>query len=259
MKATAPAMTSDSPNLKRWAPLAILAALIATAYAMGLHSYLTLQSVAENRAALEQYVANHTALALAIYAAVYIVVVALSLPGAAILSILGGFIFGWALSAPTTIIAATIGAVIVFQIVKTSLGAVIAERAGPFVARLSAGFTKDAFNYLLFLRLVPAFPFFVVNAVAGLCRVDLRTFTLATLIGIIPGSFAFAWVGRGLDSIISAHQATHDSCVAEKGAANCPFELSVSSLLTRELLIAFVILGVVALIPLVIKKWRGQQ
>jgi uncharacterized membrane protein YdjX (TVP38/TMEM64 family) len=108
----------------------------------------------------------------------------------------------------------------------------------------------------LFLRLVPAFPFFVVNAVAGICRVELRTFTIATLIGIIPGTFAFSWLGRGLDSLVRSQKLAHESCVAAQGLANCPFELSVSALVTKELLIAFAILGLVSLIPVLLKRWK---
>jgi uncharacterized membrane protein YdjX (TVP38/TMEM64 family) len=245
-----------SNSLRRWLPLAVLLGLIGLGYGFGLHHYLTLQSIAEHQGELQDFVAQHLLAAVLIYCVVYIVVVALSLPGAAILSIMGGFVFGWAVSAPVTVIAATIGAMLVFKIVQTSLGATIAERAGPFVQKLSAGFAEDGFNYLLFLRLVPAFPFFAVNAVAGLTKMSLRTFAIGTLIGIIPGSFAFAWLGRGLGSVIDAQRTAHDACVVQKGAANCPFEISASSLITKELLIAFAILGVVSLIPVAIKKWK---
>jgi uncharacterized membrane protein YdjX (TVP38/TMEM64 family) len=243
-------------SLKRWFPLVILAGLIVVAYAFGLGKYLSLQTIAENRVALEKYVGQHLLVSVLIYMAVYIASVSLSLPGASILSIIGGFIFGWVLSVPITVIAATIGATVVFQIVKTSLGAVVAERAGPFVQRLSNGFSEDAFNYLLFLRLVPAFPFFIVNAVAGVCRVEFRTFVLATFIGIIPGAIAFAWLGRGLGSVIDVETAAHDVCVAQKSVADCPFELSLTSLVTPQLLIGFAALGVVALIPVALKKWK---
>ncbi|MDE2385375.1 MAG: TVP38/TMEM64 family protein [Alphaproteobacteria bacterium] len=244
-------------GLKRWLPLVLLGALMALAYGLGLQRYLTLQSMAEHQALLQDYVTRNLVLALLAFALIYIVVVALSLPGAAVLSILGGFVFGWALSAPVTVVAATIGAVAVFKIVQTSLGAAVAERAGPFVQRLSRGFEEDAFNYLLFLRLVPAFPFFAVNAVAGLTRMDVRSFALATLIGIIPGSIAFAWLGRGLGSVIEAQRSLHEACVAAKGAAACPFEISASSLITPQLLWAFAILGLVALIPVALKKWKS--
>lgn len=246
-------------GVRRWLPLGALLALIAVAYALGLQRYLTLQSVADNQAVLQGYVAQHLVFGLLAYAVIYVVVVALSLPGAGILSILGGFVFGWALSAPVTIVAATLGAILVFKIVQTSLGAALAERAGPFVQKLSRGFEKDGLNYLLFLRLVPAFPFFAVNAVAGLTRMDLRTFITGTFIGIIPGSFAFAWLGRGLGSVIEAQRQVHESCVAAQGAAACPFELSAASLITPQLLAAFAVLGVVALIPVGLKKWKNPS
>ncbi len=251
--------TSQTPALRRWLPLVGLLALIAVAYVLGLQRYLTLQSIADHQAMLQDYVTHHLVFGLLAYSAIYVVAVALSLPGAGILSILGGFVFGWAVSAPITIVAATVGAVIVFKIVQTSLGAAIAERAGPFLQKLSRGFEKDAFNYLLFLRLVPAFPFFAVNAVAGLTRMDVRTFTIGTFIGIIPGSFAFAWLGRGLGSVIEAQRRAHDSCVAAQGATACPFELSAASLITPQLLVAFAVLGVIALIPVLLKKWKNPS
>ncbi len=157
------------PTILRWIPLALLAGFIALAYGLGLNRYLSLETLVENRALLQNFVQQHLASAMLIYALIYVAVVALSLPAAGLLSIVGGFAFGWMLSAPVTVVAATIGAVIVFQVVKTSLGSAIAERAGPFVKKLSSGFAEDAFNYLLFLRLVPAFPFFAVNAVAWPC------------------------------------------------------------------------------------------
>jgi uncharacterized membrane protein YdjX (TVP38/TMEM64 family) len=251
-----PPVSRNNP-LRRWLPLGVLGALVATAYAFGLHKYISLQVVAENQQALLGYVREHLIYSLLIYAVIYIGVVALSLPGAGILSIVGGFVFGWVISAPVTVVAATIGAAIVFQIVKTSLGATMAEKAGPFVARLSGGFANDAFNYLLFLRLVPLFPFFAVNAVAGIARVNLHTFIIATFFGIIPGSIAFAWLGRGLGSVIDAQTAVHNSCIAEKGLAACPFEISAAALITPQLFIAFCVLGGVALIPVAHKKWKS--
>ena len=252
-------VTNPQTSFRRWIPLIALGGLIAVAYAFGLQNYFTLEAIAQNHAMLEIYVHDHLLMSVLIYVALYITVVALSMPGAGILSIAGGFVFGWALSGTVTIFAATIGAIIVFQIVKTSLGAAVAERAGPFVRKLSDGFTHDAFNYLLFLRMVPAFPFFAINAVAGLVRVNLQTYALATFIGIIPGSYAFAWLGRGLGSIIEAQTKVHDVCVAANGLANCPFEISASSLITPQLLIALAFLGVVSLIPVALKKWKSVR
>ncbi len=252
-------MSQFNVGLGRWGPLIVLIGLIIAAYYFGLQDYLSLQNIAAHRNALQDYVSAHLIVSLMIYAGFYVAVVALSLPGSSLLSIAGGFIFGWALSAPITVVAATIGAVIVYQIVKTSLGDAIAQRAGPFVRTLSEGFAKDAFNYLLFLRLVPAFPFFIVNAVAGVCRVNFRSFLLATFIGIIPGAYVFAWLGRGFGSVIDAQSAWHDACVLKDGFNNCPYEISISSLVTPELLIAFAALGALALIPVALKKWKAAQ
>ncbi len=256
MKATPAISLSSVSPFKRWLPLALLAAVVSACYALGLQSYLTFQNIAEHQTQLNNFVTANAFAAVAIYFVIYVVVVALSLPGAALLSILGGFIFGWALSVPLTIIAATIGAIAVFKIVQTSLGSSMSEKAGPFVKKLSHGFERDAFNYLLFLRLVPAFPFFAVNAVAGLTRIPLRTFIWATLIGIIPGSFAFAWLGRGLGSIIDAQTAAHAACLVEKGAQACPYTFSVSSLITPQILGALFALGMVSLLPIVLKSWK---
>lgn len=255
-------MTGIKPGstgqLRQWLPAAALVALIAAAYGFGLHRHLSLEALAMHRDWLRQFVEQNLVLAVLLFMTAYVAIVALSIPGAAVMSIAGGFLFGWVLSVPITIVAALIGATIVFQIVKTSLGSVLAQRAGPLVQKLSAGFADNAFSFLLFLRLAPVFPFFMVNAVAGLCRVPLRTFIIATAIGIVPGSLAFALLGSGLDGVIDAQRATYDACVAARSAANCSFNLSPSALVTRELVIAFMGLGLVALLPVVFKYFRKQ-
>jgi uncharacterized membrane protein YdjX (TVP38/TMEM64 family) len=240
------------------APLCLVAVL-AIGYSLGWHSYFTLQSIAENRAVLASYTAQNLVLAVVIFTLVYAAAVAVSFPGASILTILSGLLFGWAIGGAAAICAATLGAAIVFQITKSSFGDVLAKKAGPFLGRISAGFADDAFNYLLFLRLVPAFPFWLVNIAPALANVKLRTFVITTFLGIIPGTFAFASVGAGLDSVIAAQQTSHAQCVATKTLAECPFGLSVSSLITPELLYAFAALGFVSIIPVAIKKWKSRH
>jgi uncharacterized membrane protein YdjX (TVP38/TMEM64 family) len=245
--------------ISRWAPLAILASAMFAAYYFNLQNYASLDYLIGKRALLQTYVSGHLLGAILVYAGVYILIVSLSLPGAGILSISGGFIFGWMISAPVTVVAATIGAIIVFQIVKSSLGESIAKRASGFAAKLSQGFARNAFSYLLFLRLVPAFPFFAVNAVAGLARVNLKTFTLATLLGIIPGAYVFAWVGRGLGSIIDAQMAKHELCVLKDGLSNCHYQFSVYELVTPQIIFALTALGILALLPVVLGKWNQPK
>ncbi len=245
-------------TIRRLLPLAAMLLVGGAIYTLGLQSYLTLQSLCENQALLQNFVTQNFILALVIYFATYVAVASLSIPGATVLSIVGGFIFGWPLSAPITVVAATIGSVVMFKIVQTSIGAILAERAGPLLQKLAHGFEADAFNYLLFLRLVPAFPFFAINAVAGLTRMSLRTFALATAIGIIPGCIAFAIVGRGLGSVLDSARATQAACVANDPNAACPYVFSASSLITPQLLWGFAALGVVSLIPVVMKKWKTR-
>lgn len=243
--------------MRRWGPLVLLVGLAAAAYGLGLHRYLTLQVIAENREALKEFVTTHWIGAAAIYAGIYVATVALSLPGAALLTVLGGFLFGWMMGAPLAAVSATAGAAIVFVIVRTSFGEALARRAGPLARKLSAGFREDAFHYLLFLRLVPAFPFFIVNAVSGLAGIRLPTFLAATLIGILPGSLVFAYLGTGLDSVIDAQAEAYRACIAS-GATSCGFDISIGSLVTTEIIIAFCALGVLALVPVAVRRWKGR-
>jgi uncharacterized membrane protein YdjX (TVP38/TMEM64 family) len=212
-----------------------------------------------NRDLLHGWVGGHLALALGAYVLLYVAVVALSIPGATVMSIAGGFLFGWALSIPATLIAATVGAVLVFEIVKTSFGAALAERAGPLVQRLSRGFSANAFSLLLFLRLTPVFPFWAVNAVAGLCRIPLRSFVAATALGIIPGCIALALIGSGLDVVIDRQLAAHAACRLQLPAESCRFELKASALISPELGLGLTALGLAALIPLGIRLWNSRK
>ena len=254
---TAPPVRSAN-RFRQWLPVAVLVVLIAVAYGFGLHKHLSLEALALNRDLLRHFVDANLVLAVLLFLAAYIAIVALSLPGAAVMSIAGGFLFGWIISVPVSMTAAVIGGTIVFQIVKTSLGAAVAERAGPLVRKLSKGFSENAFSFLLFLRLAPVVPFFMVNAVAGLCRVPLRIFVIATAIGIIPGALAFALLGSGLDAVIDRAQADYAACMTT-GAADCRFHLSLSDLVTPQLLLAFAGLGLAALIPIALKYFKRQR
>jgi len=245
-------------GIKRYLPLMVLAAAVAAAYMAGLHNYISLNAVAQNRAYLTSAVTDNLWLALLAYALVYAVSTALSLPGGALLTIVGGFLFGWLIGGITTVFAATIGATAVFLIAKSSLGNFLTQKAGPFAKKLADGFNNDAFNYLMFLRLVPVFPFWLVNIAPALFGVRLRTYLITTFFGIIPGTVAIAILGAGLGSVIDRQQAIHNACIAEKGAENCVFNVELDALLTPQLLMAFAALGVVALIPVAIKRWKAH-
>lgn len=252
----------SSSALKRYLPLAILVAVAALVFFNGWHKFLSLEQIAANRDALRGFVSANAALALLTYVGLYVVVVALSLPGGLALTIAGGFLFGWQIGGAATVVAATTGATILFMIARTSFGETLAAKAGPWLEKLSAGFRENALNYLLFLRLVPAFPFWLVNLAPAVLGVPLTIYVIGTFIGIIPGTFAFSFVGAGLDSVIDAQQAVYQECLDKNsGAADapCSFSLDAGSLVTKELLIAFAALGVVAIIPVLIKRFRSGK
>ncbi len=259
-KAGAQAATAKS--LWRWLPLLVLAGLTAFVFAMGWHTYLSFKTIGVNYDLLKLFIAQNKVAALAIYSAVYIAVVALSLPGGLVMTLAGGLLFGWRLGALVTVIAATIGSTIVFLAARSSLGEALAAKAGPSLAALREGFKENALSYLLFLRLVPAFPFFVVNLAPALLGVPLKTYVLGTFLGIIPGTIAFSVAGSGLGSVVEAQNASYQECLARHpggGDEACPYTIDTGALVTNELLAALALLGVIALIPVALKRWKGRH
>lgn len=247
--------------LKRLWPLMLLVAVGGFVIAMGWHRYLTLEHLADNRESLRQLIQGNLLLALAAFIAIYAAVVALSVPGGAVMTIAGGFLFGWLAGGIASVIAATIGATVIYLVAKSTLRDFLTARAGPRLTRFAEGFREDAFSYLLFLRLVPIFPFWLVNLAPGLLGVSFPTYVLTTSLGILPGTFAFSLAGNGLDSVIGAQQAAHQSCLAKAGEGGqelCPYGLEPSALLTPELIGALVALGLVALIPVAVKWLRRR-
>jgi uncharacterized membrane protein YdjX (TVP38/TMEM64 family) len=153
---------------------------------------------------MQALIADHRVAALAGFIAFYALAAGCSLPGVVFLTVGGGALFGGLLGGFAAIIGATAGATIVFVLARTALGSAVARRAGPLVARFADGFRDGAFNYLLFMRFIPVFPFWMVNVVPALCGVRLATYVTATAIGIVPMTLAFAFFGAGLDSVLAA-------------------------------------------------------
>ncbi|MFQ5625350.1 MAG: TVP38/TMEM64 family protein [Methyloligellaceae bacterium] len=251
---------ADRRNLvKRILPLVVLAGVAALVISQGWHEYLTLERIAANRDLLKGYIADNYLATLLAYVGIYIVAVSLSLPGGVFLTLTGGFLFGWLIGGIAAVGAATIGATIIFLIAKTSFGEPLAARAGPWLGKLREGFQENALSYLLFLRLVPVFPFWLVNLAPALLGVGLGTYAIGTFFGVIPGTFAFAFAGVGLDSVVEAQQRAYQACLRAQSGANsnaCEFSLDPGALITTELLIAFAALGAVALIPVILKRFR---
>jgi len=253
-----PSKGASAFRFGRLIPLAVLGAVMALVFATGLHHQLSLETLVRHRASLGAFVSAHQLSALAAFVGLYVVVVALSIPGAALLTVAGGFLFGVVIAGTAVVVGATVGATLVFLIARGAIGDFLVRRAGLRMARIGEGFRADAFNYLLFLRLVPVFPFWLVNLAPAIFGVGLGPFVAATALGIIPGTFAFAYVGQGLDSVIAAHGAAYDACVAA-GGANCHIGFDLRAAVTSDLILAFVALGIAALIPVILKWFRARR
>ncbi len=188
---------------KLWIGLAVVGALVALRFT-GLGELLSLDTLARHRAALTGFVAANWLQAAGAFVLTYAAAVALSVPGAVILTLSGGFLFGAVAGTALTVVAATIGATLVFLLARRIFGADALDRLGPVAQRLAAGLRRDAGPYLLVLRLVPLFPFFLVNLVPAFAGVRLPVFVLTTLIGILPATAVFSLAGAGLGSVLDA-------------------------------------------------------
>ncbi|QFU17402.1 TVP38/TMEM64 family protein [Microvirga thermotolerans] len=245
-------------RIRRFLPLALVALAAGAFFASGLHRVLSLESLVRHHDALRGFVAEHRAAALLTYALAYVAMVTLSIPASALMSALGGYLFGWAVGGGVAALAATAGGVNIFLIARTSLGELLRRRAGRRLQALAEGFRKDAFSYLLFMRLLPVMPFWVTNLAAALFGVRLKTFLVATQIGVLPATFAFAVAGSGLDEAIDRHMAAYRRCLGA-GGSDCRLGLSPENLLTPELAIALAVLGILALAPVLVRWRRGRS
>jgi uncharacterized membrane protein YdjX (TVP38/TMEM64 family) len=241
----------------RWWPLLFLAGSTLAVLALGWHEHITLSNVVAFRDRFHLMLHEHRVSTPLAYILAYVLMTALSLPGGLVLTVAGGLMFGWLLGSIASILGATAGATIVFLIARTALGEGLNTKAAPWLAKLKSGFNRDAFNYLLFLRLVPAFPFWFVNIAPAILGVPLRTYVITTFLGIIPGSLALSAAGAGLDSVIAAANANYASCLASKPAHPCKLAIDAQTLLTKEIMLALVLLGFAALIPIGLKKWKA--
>jgi len=251
---------SDSRPRSIWRRLTPLIAIILIAVAVYVtvgRGMISLESLVRHRAAIDAFVAAHRVLAVLAYIALYIAAVSLSLPGGIFLTVTGGFLFGLFMGATAAVIGATVGATVIFLIARTALGEPLLKRAGPRAAKLAQGFREDAFSYLLFLRLVPAFPFFLVNLVPAFAGVRLSTFIAATALGVIPGAIAYAFAGTSLGSVIAAQKNAYDACMAA-GRADCHLSFDARDILTPELIGALIALGLLALLPVAAKRLRRR-
>lgn len=191
--------------LKRWAPLMILLMLLAICVYFKLYLYLSFESLKIHRMSLLAFTTQHQFLAIISFIIVYIIGVASAMPGAFFLTIMGGFLFGPLRGTLMVVMSATLGATLVYLAVRLALREWVETRHARWLKVMEQGFQENALSYLLFLRLVPIFPFFLVNIIPALLGIPLKTFVVGTLIGIIPGSLVYVLVGHGLGHVFDTH------------------------------------------------------
>ena len=223
-------------NAKKGALFLLIALVVGSFLYFDLGKYLTLEGLKANRAILEALRGTHAFLFSAVFVLIYIVQTAFSLPGAAILSLGAGAIFGVLQGTVFVVTGATIGAILAFLVSRTLLRDWVVKKFGGRMEGIDRGLRENGFSYLLFLRLVPAFPFFLVNLACGVTGLPLRTYALGTLFGIMPGSLVFVNAGASLAAI-------------ER----------VSQVAGPRVLGSFALLGLFALLPTIIKAVKKRR
>ncbi|MCW8862298.1 MAG: TVP38/TMEM64 family protein [Rhodospirillales bacterium] len=226
----------------RLVPLAFLLAGLVAFFATGLDDYLSFEMLNTHRQDLVGWVVENRLLSIVAFIGLYAVATLFSLPGGVWLTISGGFMFGTVEGALFSVIGATFGATGIFLLARYALGDYFAAKAGPAVRRMEEGFRENAFSYLMFLRLVPAFPFWLVNLVPAFLGVPLRTYVICTFLGIIPGGAVYAAVGNGLGAVIDAGE------VPDLGIVFKP-----------EVLAPLIGLALLSLVPVFYKKFRNRR
>ncbi len=227
---------------KRFLPLLFIVILMGVAYALGAHKYLTFEMLQRHHQAIKGFLGAHPVITPILFTLIYAVATSLSLPGGAILSLIGGFLFPIPWSTLYVLVGATVGASVIFLAAKSAFGEVLRRKAGPFVQKMEKGFQKNAWSYLLFLRFVPLFPFWLVNIAPALFNVRFVTYAWTTFVGIIPGAYVFTQAGAGLGAIF------------EQGK-----RFSLGALFNWQLRVALIALALFALVPIMIKKWIARR
>ena len=230
-----------STGVKRWLPLALLVAAGLAAYFSGAHRYVSFHALAEHREWLLSQVDKLGFWAPVAFVALYAAVAALSIPGATAMTLAGGFLFGTVPGTLYNVLGATIGATIVFLVARSAFGEVLQRRAGPFLKKIEEGFRQDAVSYLLVLRLVPLFPFWLVNLVPALFGMSLGAYVACTFVGILPGAVVYTSVGGGLGEFLDR---------GEKPDLHLVFQ--------PHILLPLLGLGLLALVPVAYKRWKRK-
>ncbi|MFC4238010.1 TVP38/TMEM64 family protein [Thalassospira xianhensis] len=234
--------TARTSLWRKLLPVSILIAGLVLAWASGILDYLSFDTLRENRDILQAFVANNPVSSIAVFMVTYAIAVALSLPVGSLLTILGGFLFGTGFGTTYVVIAATIGATVVYLAARYAFYDLMHAKAGNAIRKMETGFAENAFSYLMVLRLVPLFPFWLVNLVPALLGVKFRSFVMGTAIGIIPGTFVYVSIGDGLGALFDQGKTPDLGIIFEP-----------------RILTPIIGLAILALIPVIYKKFRNRN
>ena len=234
--------TQKKAGFGRFVPFILIIAGFGAFFALGGQDYLTFEALKEHRHAILDWRTANPVLAPVIFIIGYALVVAFSLPGAVWMTLAGGFIFGTWAATLYVIVGATLGAVGIFLAAHYAFADFFHAKAGKAIQKMEAGFKEDALSYMLVLRLVPLFPFWLVNLVPAFLGVPLRTYIIGTFIGIIPGSFVYCLAGNGLGAVFDAG-GTPD----------------LSIIFQPEIIAPIIGLAVLSLIPVAYKKIKNKK
>jgi len=242
----------------RWLPLAVLVAASVAAIVSGAYHLLSLDRLLESRAWLHAAVAEDRPRAILLGVLFYVGAVVLSVPATLVLTIVYGFLFGVVTGALVAVTSATTGAAIVFTIGRAAAADLLRRRAGPRLATFAEGFRRDAFSYILLLRLLPLFPFWMTNLGPAVFGVRLRSFVLATFLGLLPGAFIYAATGSGIEDVVAAHESARAECLAG-GGSDCENALTLRSLVTPKLVAGLGSLAGLVALSMAIRRRAGRR
>jgi len=223
-------------HVVRFIPLIILLLLMGIVYFFGINEYISWEVFKEHRDSLKEFVSLHPIGSSFAYMGIYALLTALSIPAAFLISMIGGFLFPQPLSTLLVVIGATFGATILFLVAKYSLKDVWGVKFSKLLKPMQKGFQKNAMTYLLILRLLPIFPFWLVNIAPAFFNVAIWVFVWTTFLGIIPGAFVYTQAGRGIDAIFEGEG-----------------PISFWNLLNTEMIIALIGIVLLAFIPMIVK------
>jgi len=225
--------------IKHWFWLIVLIATLCVLLYFGFENYLRFDFLKQHRESLLYWVQHHYIITVIAFSILYVILVAISFPGASYLTIVSGFLFGTFLGMIYVVCAATIGSIILFLAVRNAVNPLVADTQKTWINKMRQGFSENEVRYLFFLRILPIFPFWAVNVAAAVLNVRLITFILVTFIGIIPGTFIYALLGSGLGTVFDQNKSPNMGIIFE------PY-----------VLLPLIALAILSIFPVLYNKWR---